>query len=157
MFLEAYETVFPDARFVQTHRDPSKVLASVSDLYYTFLQPGSPTIDPLYVGELNMEQWGIALDRSLAFRADPARDAKFFDIGFTEFQADPVAEIRRLYDWLGDELTDDTVERILAWRADNPKDKYGKHEYDGADFGITDDLLDARFGAYRRRFASFLT
>ena len=87
----------------------------------------------------------------------PRRDAKFFDIGFTEFQADPVAEIRRLYDWLGDELTDDTVERILAWRADNPKDKYGKHEYDGADFGITDDLLDARFGAYRRRFASFLT
>jgi hypothetical protein len=156
MFLEAYERVFPDARFVQTHRDVSKVLPSVSDLYYTMLQYGNPTIDPLYVGELNMEQWGVALDRCLAFRADPARDAKFFDIGFTEFQADPVAEIRRLYDWLGDELTDDTVERILAWRADNPKDKYGRHEYHGADFGITDETLDARFGSYRQRFADLL-
>jgi hypothetical protein len=156
MFLDAYEKVFPDARFVQTHRDPSKVLASVSDLYYTFLQPGSPTIDPMYVGELNMQQWGYALDRCLAFRSDPARDAKFFDIGFTEFQADPVAEIRRLYDWLGDDLADDTVQRMLAWRADNPKDKYGKHEYNGADFGITDEKLDRRFVDYRERFAALL-
>ena len=38
MFLEAYEKVFPEARFVQTHRDVSKVLPSVSDLYYSMLQ-----------------------------------------------------------------------------------------------------------------------
>ena len=36
---------------------------------------------------------------------DPANDARFFDIGFTEFQVDPINEIRRLYGWLGDELT----------------------------------------------------
>jgi hypothetical protein len=157
MFLEAYTKVFPNARFVQTHRDVSKVLPSVSDLYYTMLRGGNPGIDPLYVGELNMEQWGIALDRCLAFRQDPARDAKFFDMGFTTFQADPVAEIRKLYAWLGDELTDETVEGMLAWRADNPKDKYGKHTYDGADFGITDAALEQRFGAYRERFAAYLT
>ncbi|HEY7107253.1 MAG TPA: sulfotransferase [Acidimicrobiia bacterium] len=156
MFLDAYTKVFPDARFVQTHRDVSKVLPSVSDLYYTMLQGGSPTIDPVYVGELNMEQWGIALDRCLAFRDDPARDAKFFDMGFTEFQADPLAEIRELYAWLGDDLTDDTVAGMLAWRADNPKDKFGRHEYNGADFGITDEALQQRFGAYRERFSDYL-
>ena len=53
---------------VQTHRDVSKVLPSVSDLYYTMLQGGNPTIDPLYVGELNMHQWGVALDRMLQIR-----------------------------------------------------------------------------------------
>src|SRR5580692_3276442 len=100
LFLEAYENAFPNARFVQTHRDVSKVLPSVSDLYYTMLQSGNE-VDPLYVGELNMHQWSVALDRMLAFRTDPARDAKFFDIGFTQFQADPIAEIRRLYEWLG--------------------------------------------------------
>jgi hypothetical protein len=156
MFLDAYEKVFPSARFVQTHRDVSQVLPSVSDLYYTMLQVGSPAIDPEYVGALNMEQWGIALDRCLAFRDNPARDAKFFDIGFTEFQADAIAAIRRLYGWLGDELTDETVERMLAWRTDNPKDKYGTHVYDAADFGITPAALNARFAAYRDRFARFL-
>jgi hypothetical protein len=156
MFLEAYEKVFPEARFVQTHRDVSNVLPSVSDLYYSMLQGGNPGIDPIDVGTLNMDQWGIALDRCLAFRADPTRDAKFFDMGFTEFQADPIAEIGKLYDWLGDELTAETVEGMLAWRADNPKDKYGKHEYDGANFGITEEALDRRFAPYRTRFAPFL-
>jgi hypothetical protein len=156
LFLEAYEKVFPQVRFWQTHRDVSKVISSVSDLYYTMLQAGSPTIDPLYVGDLNLEQWGVALDRCLKFREDPSRDAKFFDIGFSTFQADPIAEMRRLYEWLGDDLTPDLVERMLAWRTDNPKDKYGKHEYDGAAFGITDDRLDKRFGGYRRRFAAFI-
>ncbi len=155
MFLDAYEKVFPDARFVQTHRDVSKVLPSVSDLYFTMLTAGND-VDPVAVGELNMEQWSIALDRVLAFRRDPVRDAKFFDLGFAQFQADPVAEIRRLYQWLGDELTDETVERMVAWRADNPADKYGKHHYDGAQFGITDEALAARFGAYRERFGPLL-
>jgi hypothetical protein len=156
MFLDAYEKVFPEARFVQTHRDVSNVLPSVSDLYYSMLQGGNPGIDPISVGTLNMDQLGIALDRCLAFRADPTRDAKFFDMGFTEFQADPIAEIGKLYDWLGDELTAKTVEGMLAWRADNPKDKYGKHEYDGANFGITEEALDRRFAPYRTRFAPFL-
>jgi hypothetical protein len=157
MFLEAYERVFPGARFVQTHRDISKVLPSVSDLYYTMLQAGSPDIDPRYVGELNMEQWGIALDRCLAFRRDPAKDARFFDIGFGQFQADPIPEMRKLYAWLADELPQETLDRMLAWRSDNPKDKYGKHEYSGATFGITEEALQTRFGEYRARFAPFLS
>lgn len=156
LFLDAYERVFPDARFVQTHRDVSKVLPSVCDLYFTLLEIGNPGIDPAYVGELNMEQWGVSLDRMLAYRRDPARDARFFDIGFTTFQADPVAEIRRLYEWLGDDLDDATVERMRAWRDDNPKDKHGKHEYHGGQFGITDAALDARFRAYRERFGPLL-
>ena len=156
MFLEAYEKVFPGVRFVQTHRDVSKVLPSVCDLYDTLLQMADPGIDPAYVGELNMAQWGVALDTMLAFRQDPTRDAKFFDIGFTTFQADPIAEIRRLYEWLGDDLDDATVDRMLAWRADNPKDKHGRHEYDGAQFGITDGALASRFGRYRERFGALL-
>lgn len=156
LFLDAYEKVFPDARFVQTHRDVSKVLPSVCDLYFTLLEIGNPGTDPAYVGDLNMAQWGASLDRMIAFRQDPVRDARFFDIGFTTFQADPIAEIRRLYEWLGDDLPDDAVARMRAWRDDNPKDKHGKHEYDGAQFGITDARLDARFGAYRDRFGAFL-
>jgi len=121
MFLDAYVRVFGEARFWQTHRDVSKVLPSVCDLYYTLLTDANPGIDPLYVGELNMEQWSIAMDRLLAFRRDPDNDARFFDIGFTEFQADPIGQIRRLYEWLGDELTQATVDRMLAWRGRRPQ------------------------------------
>jgi Sulfotransferase family len=156
LFLEAYERTFPEARYVQTHREVTKVLPSVADLYYTMLSVGND-IDPSYVGELNLQQWECALNRVLAFREDPVRDAKFFDIGFAAFQADPIAEIRRLYQWLGDDLTERTVQRMVAWRSDNPADKYGRHEYDARRFGITDRVLAERFGSYRRRFVDFLS
>ena len=156
LFLDAYEKVFPEARFVQTHRDVSKVLPSVSDLYYSMLGMLNTGTDPLYIGELNMEHWGLALDRMLAYRQDPQRDAKFFDIGFRAFQTDPAGEIRKLYDWLGDAFTPELEARITAWRADNPKDKFGQHEYDGAQFGITDSALAQRFSAYRDRFGPLL-
>ena len=156
MFLDAYVKVFPEVRFVQTHRDVSKVLPSVCDLFHTLLEGSNPGIDPHYVGELNMEHWSIAMDRMLAFREDPANEARFFDIGFTEFQADPISQIRRLYGWLGDELTQPTVDRMLAWRADNPRDKHGRHTYDADQFGITDQALAQRFGPYRDNFGPLL-
>ena len=156
MFLDAFVEVFPEVRFWQTHRDVSKVLPSVCDLYYTLLKDANPGIDPLYVGELNMEHWSLATDRMLEFRRDPANDARFFDIGFREFQADPIVPIHRLYEWLGDELTPSTVDRMLAWRAENPRDKHGVHTYDADQFGITEQALAQRFGAYRDRFAPLL-
>jgi hypothetical protein len=155
LFLDAFATVFPDTRFVMTHRDVGKVLPSVADLYWTLLQLGNDRLDKHEVGQLNMEQWGAALDRVLAFRTGD-NDAKFFDIGFTTFQSDPVSEIRRLYDWLGRDLTAETEQRMRAWRADNPADKHGVHHYNGADYGITDASLSARFGAYRERFGALL-
>jgi len=155
LFLEAYEKVFPEARFVMTHRDVAKVLPSVTDLYCTFLQGGNEGVDPIEVGRLNMHQWGLAIDRAMAFRA-AGRDDRFYDIGFSAFQADPIGEIRKLYSWLGQELTDDTVARMEAWRRNNPRDKYGSHEYDGAEFGLDEPALQARFGAYRQRFGPLL-
>src|SRR5262249_56930392 len=46
LFLEAYEKVFPDARFGQTHRYVSKALPAASDLDLTTLQAGSSAVDP---------------------------------------------------------------------------------------------------------------
>jgi len=155
LFLETFEHVFPEARFVMTHRDVSKVLPSVTDLYCVLLQMGSDDIDPVAVGDLNMEQWGTAIDRVLAYRA-AGKDDSFYDIGFGSFQADMLGEIRSLYAWLGREFTDETEARMKAWQADNPRDKHGGHQYDGAEFGLTEERLAARFGPYRERFAEYL-
>jgi hypothetical protein len=155
LFLETFERVFPEARFVMTHRDVSKVLPSVTDLYCVLLRMGSDDIDPVAVGDLNMEQWGAAIDRVLAYRA-AGRDDRFYDIGFGSFQGDMIGEIRGLYDWLGRDFTDETEARMEQWRVDNPRDKHGGHQYDGAEFGLTEERLAARFGPYRERFAEYL-
>ena len=154
LFLEAREQVFPETRYVMTHRDVSKVLPSVADLYTVMLGFANDAIDPLEVGRLNMEQWGLALDRLLVFR-NAGRDDRFFDIGFSAFQADPIAEIRGLYEWLGRDFTAETEQRMVAWRAANPRDA-GGHRYDAAEFGLDDASMSTRFAEYQARFGPLL-
>ena len=45
---------------------------------------------------------------------------------------------------------------MRAWRTDNPKDKHGTHTYNADQFGINDQALAQRFGAYRDCFAPLL-
>lgn len=74
LFLAQREQVFPETRYVMTHRDVSKVLPSVADLYTVMLGFMNEGIDPIAVGELNVDQWGTALDRMLAYREGSGRD-----------------------------------------------------------------------------------
>jgi hypothetical protein len=155
LFLDAFHTVFPEARFVMTHREVGDVLPSVSDLYLVLLQIGNEGIDPQAVGDLNVEQWATALERVLDFRSGDG-DALFFDIGFRRFQSDPIGQVGDLYSWLGRELTADTAARMRAWREANPRDKHGAHDYDPTRFGFDEAGLASRFGPYQERFAALL-
>jgi len=154
LFLAQREQVFPETRYVMTHRDVSKVLPSVADLYTVMLGFMNENIDPIAVGALNMDQWGTALDRMLAYR-DDTRDARFFDMAFIEFQADPIGQIRGLYDWLGTDFTPEVEGAMQAWWDGNPRDG-ARHEYHAEQFGLDDASLEARFGAYRQRFGPLL-
>lgn len=156
LFVDAYAKVFPDVRFVQTHRQMRYVLPSISDMYFTFLSAGNNGIDPVWVGEFNVQQWSLALDRVLAFRSDPVRDAMFFDVAFSTFQSDHLAEIRRLYTWLGDDLSDQTIARMLAWDRDNEAASRAKPSYEPAKFGLSDATVERAFAAYHQRFKDWL-
>ncbi len=153
-FLGAFEKVFPEARYVMTHRDPSKVLPSLADLFCTLGAAGNESLDPLEVAELNMAQWSLALDRCQSFRA-AGREEKFYDVAFSAFQSDPIAEIRALYGWLGRRLGADAEQRMRDWwSTERRQETLAKP--DPSEFGITEAALAARFGAYRARFAPLL-
>ncbi len=154
LFLDDFEKVFPETRFVMTHRDPSKVIPSVTDVYATLGAMGNVDLDPVAVGEMNLHQWALAVDRCLAFRS-AGREDRFYDIAFSAFQAQPIDEIRSLYDWLGRDLTADTEQKMREWWTTNRRPP-GTEEQRTDDFGITEESLAARFGAYRARFGPLL-
>jgi hypothetical protein len=76
----------------------------------------------------------------------------FIDVSYYDLVADPLKEIRRIYDHLGLELGQATAERMQAFVTGNPQHRLGTHRYELADFGLERAGLDERFGAYRRRF-----
>ena len=104
--LDYLDRVFADARFVMTHRDPTDVMLSVADVYADIVGGFTDHLDRRYLGELNVKQWSAGMDRAVKFR-DGGADDRFFDIDFRAMQADPIGEVRRLYGWLGEPVTDE--------------------------------------------------
>ena len=114
LWLGALDAVFPDARFVMTHRDPTDVILSVADLYADIIRSFSTEIDRHYIGRLNVEHWSLGMERALEFRADGADD-RFYDIDFRAMQDDPIGEVAGLYAWLGAPVGAQFEARMQSW------------------------------------------
>jgi hypothetical protein len=152
MFIDALADVFPDARFWMTHRDIASVVPSVADLYYELSQAYCDDVDKPMLARQNADWTELGLKRVIAFR-DAGNDHRFFDIHFAPFQKDPFPILERLYDFLGETLSDTAQARMRAWRQDTPRDKHGAHRYDAAEFGIDPAALRQRFQFYADRFS----
>ena len=113
LYLPYLDAVFPDARFVVTHRDPTDVMLSVCDVYADICGTFTDDLDRKFIGELNVKQWSLATDRALAFR-QAGNDDRFYDIDFRAMQADPIGEVRGLYEWLGEPVSDEFASRDAA-------------------------------------------
>ena len=86
--LPALVSVYPDARFIWTHRDPSEVMGSVCSLIEYTRSWVSDQVDR-DIGAGQTAIWAEALRRAMAFR-DELGEERFADVGFAEFNRDPV-------------------------------------------------------------------
>jgi hypothetical protein len=149
--LDYLDRVFPDARFVMTHRDPTDVILSVAGVYADIVAGFSDHLDRRYLGELNVQQWSTGMDRAVKFREGGA-EHRFFDIDFRAMQADPIGEVRRLYRWLGEPVTDEFETRMHAWWADNAEKRESHTPADPAAFGLDLDAIRPLFAHYVERW-----
>lgn len=47
--------------------------------------------------------------------------------------------INTVYDWAGDELTDDTIQRMRRWLTEHPQDRFDSATYTLEQYGLTVD------------------
>ncbi len=147
LWLDALDTVFPDARFVMTHRDPTDVILSVADLYADIIGSFSDKINRPYIGRLNVEHWSQGMDRALRFRAERAED-RFYDIDFRAMQADPIGEVTGLYAWLEAPVGEEFEARMHSWWAQAAVEREPSSHADPVEFGIDFDDVRPRFARY---------
>jgi hypothetical protein len=154
LFLPYVDAAFPDAHFVMTHRDPTDVMLSVADVYAEVAKMFSDDIDLRYLGALNVEHWSVGMERALAFR-DAGNDARFYDIDFRAMQADPVAEVRGLYEWLGEPVTDEFEAGMRRWWAENSEDRDQHERPDPDTYGLDLAAIRPLFADYVERMQSW--
>jgi hypothetical protein len=153
--LDALAGEYPDAIVVQTHRDPLKVIASVSALAAHLRRLASDDTSIAEAAHDYADDIFVGLDRGM-----DARDRGTFppeqvvDVQFTEFMADPWSTITRLYAAIGRELTPTAEHRMRAFLAGHPGDGGGGGvRYRFADTGLDADVLRERSVRYQERFA----
>ena len=89
---EALLATYPDARIIQTHRDPLKVLGSIASHCASLRQAFSEDIDLEDIGATWSRLWALGLERTLEFRsANPVLESRFLDVRYAELVSDPFA------------------------------------------------------------------
>jgi hypothetical protein len=151
LFIDAFSAVFPDARFVMTHRDPADVLVSVADVYEVVQSMFGDEVDRPYLGRLNVDQWSLAMRRAIAFR-EAGNEDRFFDLDFREMQRDPVGAVTRLYDWLGEPVTDEFETGMRAWLTQHNESREENVHPDPSAYGLDRGEIAEEFADYSARW-----
>ncbi len=149
--IDALDRIYPDARFVMTHRDVGKVLPSVCAVFEALSNVLTEHPDPVAIGTHNSELWRYSLERLIEFR-DNGNESRFFDVSFAAVQSDPMAAVAQLYADLGDDLSDDARQRMQDWWAESSKERSGPHTYKAETFGLDPAEIRKQFAFYSDRF-----
>ena len=145
--LDALLAVYPDALVIQTHRAPRVAIASVCHLAAQASDGWSATFCGPVIGRDQLSLWASGLQRFMAERArhDPAR---FYDVAYDDFVADPVGTVAAAYGYFGLPLSGAAATAMQSLiRADAEGSRGQGHRYTLADFGLTGAEVDERFAA----------
>jgi hypothetical protein len=144
--------VYPDARFVMTHRDPIQTLASISKMTFSLrgIRTGKP-VEPMQVGSEMMHFVQRHIDRIMEFdRSEQGR--RVVHVDYYELVANPVAALREIHAGLGIDSPEEVVEAVSQWWRANPKNARGRNDYTLEQWGLDARAVAQRFGDYMRRF-----
>jgi len=146
-------SVYPDARVVVTHRDPLRVVGSMSNLtaHLKAMRSSAVAAD----GDMTVASFGpqMLLDYYAQLRDQmPERDGQIFDLRFSDLNRDPLAAVESIYAHWGLDFSDEARQRVEAYLAKNPQREHGAHQYSFADTGLDVDTERAKFVQYQERF-----
>ena len=144
---------YPDARVIQTHRDPVKVAVSIASLTATLRSLGSDDISLPEVAQDYVDLMAYGNRKTLVARETGLiPPERIIDIQFSEFRKNPVAMIRKVYDFFELIKKEDSFAAMESFlKAGHESERHGKHKYSFADTGLNLETERARFADYQRR------
>jgi hypothetical protein len=149
--LDALLEVYPDARIVQTHRDPLKIVASLTSLVSMLRSMTSDHVDPHAIGADWSRRLAAGLEHTMAVRDRGVPADQVYDLRFQDFMRDEVAAVRGIYEHFGMTLSPEAESGMRTFLANNAQDQHGRHTYRLCDAGLDEAAERPRFAAYQER------
>ncbi|MFC1762691.1 sulfotransferase [Planctomycetota bacterium] len=144
--------VYPDARIVQTHRDPIPVAGSIASHCVSLRQAFSETLDLDNIGTSWCRLWSMGLQRTLNFRRDhPEFETRFVDLPYEQLTHDPLDAVEKIHERFELSFEQEACKRVEEYLSANPKGRHGVHHYRLEDYGLSSGQVAKHFGSYRNQ------
>ena len=143
--------VFPDARYVFIHRDPRKVVGSLCSTAWNSSVRDTDYVDPMQIGR----DWSAMAEREVKKTLkdrEKIPQEHYVDVLYADMMADHAGTLRKIYDALGYQYTDELEGKHQEWLEKNKQNAHGKHRYQLEDFGLSVEEIEKRFAFYYERF-----
>ena len=148
-FIDKLLEVFPDAKVIQTHRDPHKTVPSFCSMCANLFEPLTNSYDKNEIGE----HWANKLAKVLNYcmRISNANAKNFINLEFNKMIKDPIAEMNEVYNFIGEDFSDQAENAMKAWKMEN-KHEMGAHQYSLEEFGLQSSFIDVNFEKYINQY-----
>lgn len=137
---------FPDAKVIWTHRDPYAAFASSFSMRGKSRKIFNKDIDLDYMRNKWPLQLSLHVRRPLELAKERPDD--IYNLYYEDLTADPIAQMKKIYRWLGDEWTPAAEEGMQQWLQENPQGRFGKHTYSLQEWGFSRAELEPYFSDY---------
>jgi hypothetical protein len=151
--LDLLFAIYPDAKVIQTHRDPAKAVPSLVSLLMQ--------LNSLMEEDRREQRAQTMLTREVAKWSSAVRKAeqvrkqhpgKVLDVIHADFHRDPMAVLERIYAFIGMNITAEVRAGFVRRIEEKPELAHGVHRYNIADYAMTEEEVRESFRDYIRRY-----
>lgn len=145
--------VYPDARIVRTHRDPTRTLASAVNLMGTLKWLRCHTVEMAPAADQLAFGLAYCYRKEIEWReAGSLPDDQFIDVQFADIVRDPVGTVEQVYERLGWPIDAEVRKRVADYAKQKPKGSRGVHQYSLEGVGLDREKERERYRFYLERY-----
>ena len=140
-------STYPNAKFINIHRDPIESLVSFCSLAKNIRTAFSKNVNSKEIGEVILDFWHHNLEKGIQAKQNLSID-QIIDISYTNFINDPMNVVKDIYSNFEFDMDIATENKIKSYLMNQAKLKKEKHSYSIEEFNLSKGRIRDRFKNY---------
>lgn len=151
MCLDSLLETYPDALFIQTHRDPCELMSSWNHLVDQSRSIFTDNVDKAALGKEQLEFMSRILNKASSFRESrPDLKNRWMDIAYLDLIKNPMGAVEEIYQWLDRTVDSDTHDEFGVWLQEQAEQRANEkiHTHVLDDYGVSVQETMTAFAPY---------
>jgi hypothetical protein len=140
-------SVYPNAKFINIHRDPLESIASFCSLTKNIRLGFTKSVNKKRIGAMILDFWKDKLYKGIKDKQDLHSD-QVADISYPRFIKTPIETIKHAYQKIGLDMDIKTENKMKEYLSTQKNLSKQKHLYTLEEFGLTPKIVASHFKEY---------